>query len=883
MASGLVLFLALILMLGISLSGTGLVRAQADPLTVEIIAAYNFVVDSNVESPSTYAPSVATIAGKFCNTGATTLTGVQGFIGDSTNGTPGIYPVRATTDPGFLSQHPLLDQPGSYSFSHVGGRAGLADATRFVGTLAPGECRVQYWHITYPQCESSETPPCSLNPVWGLPTVPEDDLWLTFDIWATANEVVGQVSQTWRATMRNEISAMANKIFPQGSSWFNTNTDIVVPGDLITSNGVRYELGNINKGFDNDGDGDFDYNAWLQPIGDPSFDPSCFRLVRTSGVFTVARSAGQPDLVIPFEDQLYFTDLPSDNTGAIGDVFYTFMALDGPCATALTPYQEVASGADNEKFNADYGTGIPPLGSSEPEVEVDKTGNLTVTLGGTIDYQVAVDNTGDTGAGLPLISGGGGDVPWVPLVISDTIPEGTIYVSGSATHTFTSTGVIIRYSTDDGATWTDIEPPAADVTTIQWWLTDTLQAGHSGEVLFRATVPTTFTGSYIENCSDSSFAGGPSFNGDCSITLVEGNNTIGGTVWQDENGNGLQEGGEGGLPNVTVSVYLDTDGDGVGDLLVVTATTSITGYYAFEDLPNGDFVVQVDTNDPDLPPGYSSTTDVVYPITLSNNDVLDANFGFGPSLSVDKRVITSPVLEGNLVTYTIRVTNLRPGDGTGQPAPCQYTIWSTTQDPDHSGSNQSTRWVDEANVFGTSGPDGIYAYSDYGNARNRIAGTGFDISKSGTINSVEAIFSIYVDGVLINDSAEGFLYFNDAQIALTPFTPAQLNALSSGPSNQGLLSWDVTSARAWDWPDFSGNLDLELDTIKQAAVDGGTVYLDAMGFRITTDELCGGPSDTINPAPLSDVYDADRLEFVSAQPPESTFSTGGSTPYANTG
>ena len=55
-----------------------------------------------------------------------------------------------------------------------------------------------------------------------------------------------------------------------------------------------------------------------------------------------------------------------------------------------------------------------------------------------------------------------------------------------------------------------------------------------------------------------------------------------------------------------------------------------------------------------------------------------------------------------------------------------------------------------------------------------------------------------------------------------------------------------------------------------------------MGVRVTTDEPCGY-SDVLNPAPVTDVYDADRLTFVSAEPAEAGVTTGGVSPYANTG
>ena len=496
-------FLLLLALFG-AFSQTNSVHA-AGVLSVNIISSYNYVVDSNVESPSTYAPSVATVGGQFCNTGDAPLTDVQGYIGDSGANTPGIYPGRDSTTAAFTTQHPHLANTGNYSLTHVGGRIGLDDATRYMGTLNPGECRTQYWHHTYPR---RANPDNSGVAVWGATNDPNDDLWLSYDIWATSNEGAS-ASASRIATMRNEISAMANKIEPNGGTWFNTNTATVRPGDVITSNGVLYELGNINKGFDNDNDGFFDYNAWLQPIGDPSFDPSCFRLVRTSGVITVSRSGGDPDLPIHFEDQLYFSNLPSNNTGVVGNVYYTFMALDGPCVTTLTPYQEVASGADNEKFNGDYGTGIPPVVSSEPEVTLDKSGSpLAVAANGSdvVTYTLAFDNTGSGDAGMTIYN--------MPLVLRDSIPVSTTYVAGSAGYSLSfapNSGVNILYSTDNGSNWSATEPvPASDVTDIQWWLNDTLPGGESGSASLAVTVDTGYnppagSSSYVENTGEAGF------------------------------------------------------------------------------------------------------------------------------------------------------------------------------------------------------------------------------------------------------------------------------------------------------------------------------------------------------------------------------------------
>ncbi|MCA9933015.1 MAG: DUF11 domain-containing protein, partial [Anaerolineales bacterium] len=494
------------------------VQADAN-LTVSINTAYNLVVDSNVSSPSTYAPRAATVYGTFCNEGTTTLTNVYGYIGDYTSDTPGIYPARdSATDSEFGVGQPLnyLANTGEYAFTHVGGAIGTADATRYIGDLAPGECKVQYWHFSYPACANDGSgnpiePPCSTTPTWGTSVWPEDDLSLSFDMWATGQEEGSGTphsdNQSWTMTMRNEISAMANKIKPNpDGNWFNTDTTTIVPGQVITTNGVLYTLGNIRQGFDNDTDYVPDYNAWLQPFGDPSYDPSCFRLIRTSTVLTVSRGAGQPDMILHTDDltpdpiyggPLYFTNLPPDNNGVRGEVRYTFLALTGPCSVPISPYQEVASGSDNEKFNGDYGTGIPNVQSSAPEVTISKSGSPdSVAPNNLITYNIPFVNESATyAAGLTLNSSGVN----MPLVVRDSVPEGLEYVGGTASASFTgySSSATIRYSTDGGATWTLTDPgdtlsTAPNTFIIEWWLDDPVPVGGSGNATFQARVPATY-------------------------------------------------------------------------------------------------------------------------------------------------------------------------------------------------------------------------------------------------------------------------------------------------------------------------------------------------------------------------------------------------------
>ncbi|MBN2550005.1 MAG: hypothetical protein JXB15_12655, partial [Anaerolineales bacterium] len=918
------LSLAALFILGIMLYRYNTAQAVGG-LTVQIIAGDNLVVDSNAQSPSTYAPSVATVAGKFCNENpSTTLYNVWGYIGDYTSGTAGIYPVRNSGS--FSSSHPLLYDAAppttDYAFTHLGGSTGTTDAKRFIGTLEPGQCSVQYWSFVYPHCEDNGALPCSQDVVWGVATDPLDDLWLNFDIWGVAEGGAAD-NQTKKMTMRNEISAMANKIEPNpNGAWFNTKDNIVMPGSVITSNGIRYELGNVNKGFDNNNDGLYDYNAWMQPFGDTTYDPSCFRLIRTTGVLTVTRSGGNPPIIYNFTDKLYFTypDIPPDNTGVIGNIYYTFLALNGPCSTAMTPYQEVASGADNEKFNADYGTSLPAIGTEQNKVVIDKASQPNViAVGGTVTYTIGfANNDTELSAGLTLSSGGVN----LPVVISDTVPVGAEFVGGSAETAFTSgcpsCTATIRVSTDGGATWgaeptSNVLSTAANKVIIQWWLDQPLPATATGYARYKAYLPVSPAYSYpaIINEACGSFGEAPPFDCDTETNLVSADNTLGDLVWTDTNGDGIKDTGESGLNGVTVKLYWDKNGDGElddGDVYYGSTdsyndATFGSGYYQFSDLPDGNFIAILDMTDAQIPTGYSTSTPLSYAVALDptgGNDLAVSNttsdFGLAPTLKIDKiRTSSSPVNEGGLVTYDILLTNTRPGDGTPQGA-CTYTVWGTAQDTNTHGETGTTPWTLDTGWPGGA-PDGTYAISEWANNKDTDGMTGFNIGPQGGLisgSSVKMLISFYIvatngdtDGPIEDDTSTFRIWYNDGATALGSTTySTQMNSYE-GRVRQGLLIWDVSSlspgGNGWDWSDFASSiLDVQFQNLKVGQGDYVRMYVDAVGFRFSTNQTCGGVDDIIATLPLTDTFDANRLQFISASPLQTSLS-GGTITWSNLG
>lgn len=638
-------------------------------LEIEPIAAYNLIVDSNVLSPSSYGPNAATLGAKFCNRSGATMENVWAYIGDYTGsgpykGTPGLYPVHdPTTDPTFATSFPHLasfppsevdygDPTRFYALEHEAGSVPDAtDAARYIGTLADGECRTQYWLVSYPR--KAKIGGNWVDVTGG--TKPNDDLWLQYDFWATSDADSGNFSYYTRSvTMRNEISAMANKIWPNTDSkvpdqylnaiqaalgwdtWVEGGGTVAFPGQTAVSQGIWYDFGNVGAGFDNNYDLVPDRNAWVQPIGDASsYDPGCFRLVRTYGVVIVKLNDGS-ELLIPFVDQMYFENLPANNTGAVGLVYYEYVALDGACSAGLTPYQEVASGYDNEKFNADFGAGIPPLQSQQSVMSFDKTDAPTaVNPGAQVTYTLAYTNVDPDGPGGMSISVGAPTVS-APFVVQDAIPAGTCYVTGSAagvSPTYpnnllvdgvqTPSAYAVMYSTDtdpsDGIVWQSVEPtdpvPAtacneANVTYLRWLRNDLVANGSTGQVQFKVFVPATYvadTGKVtIENTGCLKLGEGLCFKEDTETTAVAGSGSINGYAWKDNGGatgvmaNALKDGDEAFLPAIGVKLYWDANGDGdyadAGDFLYAeTQTLNYNVIDGYIDV-NGDSLITAADN-----------------------------------------------------------------------------------------------------------------------------------------------------------------------------------------------------------------------------------------------------------------------------------------------
>lgn len=108
---------------------------------------------------------------------------------------------------------------------------------------------------------------------------------------------------------------------------------------------------------------------------------------------------------------------------------------------------------------------------------------------------------------------------------------------------------------------------------------------------------------------------------------------ISGVVFDDANDTGTND-SEPGLNGVTVTLYADTDviPDGVGDVVVDETTTAqvsgVDGFYKFNNLPAGNYVVDVDNNDTDLGGRIPTTMEPRSESVNGMNSVANVDFGF---------------------------------------------------------------------------------------------------------------------------------------------------------------------------------------------------------------------------------------------------------------
>ncbi len=414
---------------------------------------------------------------------------------------------------------PVDNASVTFSSSGLGLLSG-SPSSYFLNDLAPGASVTAYWPVVYP---------ATFNVSYD------------YTIAVTNPDGCG-ASASSQIVTQSEISASANKLLPDGSTKTIT-PDVVTPGGLVTLRITGFTLGTIGQGPRGD------YDAWLQPVGNLNYDPSCLRLVRSEvGLASISPS--------PFVDQLYFTGLRNYRANAADYVAYTFIALRD-CTTTIQPYQEAASGTQ-EKYNSDFSASTSLIrmsssGSSTLLVTIQPS-RTTAKAGDPIRYSITY-SAPDAPVGYPANGN--------PVLIAANIPDQTTYLAGSATET---TAADAEFSSDGGATWVTTEPTTPDAVTDLRWVLATAVGSASSQVQYEVTVDQSYNGAPLL-----AVAGGTLSDGSVLASISTSVDAAAGNSAPAAHDDNVKTNTD---RPVTINVAAnDIDGDGNLDLASTTPTT----------------------------------------------------------------------------------------------------------------------------------------------------------------------------------------------------------------------------------------------------------------------------------------------------------------------
>jgi uncharacterized repeat protein (TIGR01451 family)/LPXTG-motif cell wall-anchored protein len=242
--------------------------------------------------------------------------------------------------------------------------------------------------------------------------------------------------------------------------------------------------------------------------------------------------------------------------------------------------------------------------------------------------------------------------------------------------------------------------------------------------------------------------------------------TIGDTVFDDADADGVQDGGEVGYAGATVTLRQDTDGDGIYETTVATTTTDIDGLYAFGGVAPGSYTVTVA-----VPGGLDPTTPTTVTVPLGAGQTVDtADFG------LTENQVAPGSIDGRVWNDTDR-----DQDWTGDPSEPGVNVVTVTllQDDDGDGVFETT--VDSTTTAGNGG----YSFPGLAPGSYHVVVT---VPAGQSVTTVSSYDAVVIPGGEVHD-----IDFGLATPGAVPFD-LQLTKTAQGQAVQGgTISWLLTA------------------------------------------------------------------------------------------
>jgi protocatechuate 3,4-dioxygenase beta subunit len=281
---------------------------------------------------------------------------------------------------------------------------------------------------------------------------------------------------------------------------------------------------------------------------------------------------------------------------------------------------------------------------------------------------------------------------------------------------------------------------------------------------------------------------------DAGITTTRA--ALGNYVWLDDNGNGVQDGTEVGVPGVTVTLYRPGFGlDGIAGnaddaLPVATMITDQNGKYLFDNLTPGTYEVEFST----IPNGLNFTQQNT-PGDNQNNTNSDANPATGRTTGI--------VLSAGEVDLTVDAGLFKPRAVIGN------YVWVDTNGNGLQDSNEPpasgivVSLIDgNGNVVAVAITDGTGHYlfpnvapGTYSlSFTNLPQGTSFTTPNSGGDDGVDSdVIGTTITGIVVTTTTNNLSF--DAGIVGFVTLPVHIQLFAVKSGNKAILNWKVSAER----------------------------------------------------------------------------------------
>ncbi|MEG4932830.1 DUF4347 domain-containing protein, partial [Microcoleus sp. F8-C3] len=305
------------------------------------------------------------------------------------------------------------------------------------------------------------------------------------------------------------------------------------------------------------------------------------------------------------------------NAGATGNFVrgnFIGVGTDGTTAVANNAPGVLVDSSNNAIGGAAPGLGNTIANNAIAGVTVNSgTGNSIQNNSIFANLGIGIDlgNNGITANDAGDADTGANNLLNTPVLTTATASAGSVTVAGTYNST-PNTNFTLQFFANT--------PPGTQGQTFIASIPVTTDA--AGNAAFNQTFPAAVTAGQLITATATDAAGNTSEFSAQPVPVVVPLSTITGIKFNDTDGNGTQAAGELGVAGVTV--FLDTNNDGILDATETSATTAADGSFTFGNLPAGTYSVREV-----VPANSQPTTPNPVAVTLAAGQTTPATVNFG--------------------------------------------------------------------------------------------------------------------------------------------------------------------------------------------------------------------------------------------------------------